>query len=300
MAALLQTPLPALNDSEADRLPEFLPPVVDAHVHLFPDHLFKSIWQWFDQYGWPIRYRLKSTEIVEFLLAHGISRIVGLHYAHRAGVARELNGYMSALCRRYPQLTGMATVFPGEKNTDQILAEAFDAGLAGVKLHCHVQCFDMLGDAMHEIYRICQAADKPITMHVGREPKSPAYPCDPYELCSAERLEQVLAEYPDLRICVPHLGADEFDAYQRMIAQYENLWLDTTMALADYLSFGNIPDLATMRANRLMYGSDFPNLPYAWDREIQRVLRLNLNPDRQLKLFGQNAIDFYAINMEAI
>jgi predicted TIM-barrel fold metal-dependent hydrolase len=193
MAALLQTPLPALNDSEAERLPESLPAVVDAHVHLFPDHLFKSIWQWFDQYGWPIRYRLKSTEIVEFLLAHGISRIVGLHYAHRAGVARERNGYMSALCRRYPQLTGMATVFPGEKNTGQILAEAFDAGLAGVKLHCHVQCFDMLGEAMHEIYRICQAYDKPIIMHVGREPKSPAYPCDPYELCSAERLERVLS-----------------------------------------------------------------------------------------------------------
>ncbi|MGD9056919.1 MAG: amidohydrolase family protein [Desulfobacterales bacterium] len=300
MAALLQTPLPALNDSEAERLPESLPAVVDAHVHLFPDHLFKSIWQWFDQYGWPIRYRLKSTEIVEFLLAHGISRIVGLHYAHRAGVARELNGYMSALCRRYPQLTGMATVFPGEKNTGQILAEAFDAGLAGVKLHCHVQCFDMLGEAMHEIYRICQASDKPIIMHVGREPKSPAYPCDPYELCSAERLERVLSEYSDLRICVPHLGADEFDAYQRLITHYDNLWLDTTMTLADYLPFCNVPDLATMRADRLMYGSDFPNLPYAWDREIQRILRRKLNPDRLLKLFGQNAVDFYAIDMEAI
>ncbi len=300
MAALLQTPLPALNDSEAERLPESLPAVVDAHVHLFPDHLFESIWQWFDQYGWPIRYRLKSTEIVEFLSAHGISRIVGLHYAHRSGVARELNGYMSALCRRYPQLTGMATVFPGEKNTGQILAEAFDAGLAGVKLHCHVQCFDMLGKAMHEIYRICQASDKPIIMHVGREPKSPAYPCDPYELCSAERLEQVLFEYPDLRICVPHLGADEFDAYQRLLTHYDNLWLDTTMTLADYLPFCNVPDLATMRADRLMYGSDFPNLPYAWDREIQRILRRKLNPDRLLKLFGQNAVDFYAIDMEAI
>ncbi|MBW2515752.1 MAG: amidohydrolase [Deltaproteobacteria bacterium] len=299
MRALLQTPLPALNDREADRLPQSLPAVVDAHVHLFPDHLFQSIWQWFDQYGWPVRYRLKSAEIVEFLLSRGISRIVGLHYAHRPGVARELNIYMSELCRLYPQLTGMATVYPGEKDTDQILTQAFDAGLAGVKLHCHVQCFDMRGDGMHEIYRICQAADKPIIMHVGREPKSPAYPCDPYELCSAERLERVLAEYPDLRICVPHLGADEFDAYQRLIAQYENLWLDTTMTLADYLPFGKIPDLAAMRADRLMYGSDFPNLPYAWDREIQRILRLNLNPDRLLKLCGQNAMDFYRISMKA-
>jgi hypothetical protein len=72
------------------------------------------------------------------------------------------------------------------------------------------------------------------------------------------------------------------------------------MTLADYLPFRHVPDLKTMRADRLMYGSDFPNLPYAWDREIQRILRLNLNSDQQLKLFGQNAIDFYRINMKAI
>lgn len=297
MTALLQTPLPALNDRAADNLPEHLPAVVDAHVHLFPDHLFASIWQWFDKYGWPIRYRLKSTEIVEFLLSRGISRIVGLHYAHRPGVAGELNRFMSDLCRRYPQLTGLATVFPGESDSDQILAEAFDSGLAGVKLHCHVQCFDMLGEAMHAIYRTCQSYDKPLIMHVGREPKSPAYPCDPYELCSAERLERVLSEYPELGICVPHLGADEFDSYQRLQAQFDNLWLDTTMMLADYLPFDHIPDLTNMRADRLMYGSDFPNLPYAWDREIQRLLRLNLNHDFLLKLLGRNAAQFYGIRM---
>jgi predicted TIM-barrel fold metal-dependent hydrolase len=121
----------------------------------------------------------------------------------------------------------------------------------------------MPAEGMHEIYRFCQTCHKSLIMHVGREPKSPAYPCDPYELCSAERLEQVPSEYPDLRICVPHLGADEFDAYQRLIAQYENLSLDTPMALANYLPFGNIPDLTTMRSDRLMYGSDFPNLLYA-------------------------------------
>ena len=297
MTAFLQTPLPALNDRAANHIPKNLPTVVDAHVHLFPDPLFKSIWQWFEKYGWPIRYRLKSAEIVEFLLSRGIRRIVGLHYAHRPGVARELNVYMSALCCRYPQLTGMATVFPGEKNTDQILTEAFEAGLAGVKLHCHVQCFDMLGEDMRAIYRICQAFDKPLIMHVGREPKSPAYSCDPYELCSAKRLERVLSEYSDLRICVPHLGADEFDAYARLLISYDNLWLDTTMALAGYLPLNNIPDLKTMRADRLMYGSDFPNLPYAWDREIHRILRLNLKHGFLSKLLGRNAAQFYGIRM---
>jgi uncharacterized protein len=44
----------------------------------------------------------------------------------------------------------------------------------------------------------------------------------------------VLRDHPRLRLCVPHLGADEFGAYERLVTRYDNLWLDTTMAVADY------------------------------------------------------------------
>jgi predicted TIM-barrel fold metal-dependent hydrolase len=298
MSALLQTPLPALDDHEDEHVPAALPAVIDAHVHLFPDHMFASIWKWFEKFGWPIRYRLGSPEVIEFLLSRGVSRIVGLQYAHRPGIARELNAYMAKLCNRYQQLTGMATVFPGENNARQILAEAFDMGLSGVKLHCHVQCFEMLSPAMHEIYRFCRESDKPLIMHVGREPKSPAYPCDPYALCSADKLERVIEAYPGLRVCVPHLGADEFDAYLGLLESHDNLWLDTTMTLADYLHFENVPDLANIRADRLIFGSDFPNLPYAWDRELKRITNLNLTTEQLEKLLSQNAVQFYVINLD--
>jgi hypothetical protein len=112
MSALLQTPLPALDDREDEHVPPALPAVIDAHVHLFPDHMFASIWKWFEKFGWPIRYRLGSPEVIEFLLSRSVSRIVGLQYAHKPGVARELNVYMAKLCSRYQQLIGMATVFP--------------------------------------------------------------------------------------------------------------------------------------------------------------------------------------------
>jgi hypothetical protein len=45
MSGALQTPLPALDDREYDHIPTALPAVIDAHVHLFPDHMFASIWQ---------------------------------------------------------------------------------------------------------------------------------------------------------------------------------------------------------------------------------------------------------------
>ncbi len=53
-------PLPALEDAEGTHLPTQLPPVVDAHVHLFPPRVFAAIWRWFENHAWPIRYKLQS------------------------------------------------------------------------------------------------------------------------------------------------------------------------------------------------------------------------------------------------
>jgi hypothetical protein len=294
-SGLLKAPLPLLNDPEGDYLPACLPFTVDAHVHLFPDHLFSAVWLWFEQFGWPVRYRLTSPEIINFLLARGVNHIVALHYAHKPGLARDLNTYMAKLCQSQLGVTAMATVFPGEEHAADILEDAFQSGLKGVKLHSHVQCFEMNSRQMNEIYEVCTSHQKPIIMHVGREPKSPAYPCDPYDLCSSDELERVLRNYPDLKVCVPHLGADEFDAYRRMLVKYDNLWLDTTMTLARYLPMDFFPDLTELRADRIIFGTDFPNLPYAWDREIRALIALNLPNAVLEKILGKNAMEFYSI-----
>ena len=213
---MLNPDLPALNDGEDSRTPSGLPAVVDAHVHVFPSKIFSSIWRWFDEHAWRIRYRLDTSRIFDFLLSRGVTHVVALQYAHRPGIARQLNRYMARKCREYPgHVTGLATVLPGEDNAPAILQEAFDQGLGGMKLHAHVQCFDMNADCMNPLYECCLANLKPVVMHVGREPKSEAYRCDPYRICSAEKLERVLRDFPGLKICVPHLGFDEISAYRK-------------------------------------------------------------------------------------
>ena len=298
---MLKTPLPALNDIEGPKIPSSLPFVVDSHVHIFPEGIFKAIWDWFDKYGWPIRYRLTSTDVLNYLLFRGVGHIVALQYAHKSGTARELNSYMAKICQKFPnKVTGMATVFPGEKESESILLEAFEMGLKGVKLHAHVQCFNMNSEDMDTIYDLCLSEEKPIVMHVGREPKSPAYKCDPYLLCNAKKLEKVIRNYPKLKICVPHLGVDEFLRYKQLIEKYDNLWLDTSMALADYLPIRNPIKLDDMRLDRIMYGSDFPNIPYAWDREIKWFKERNFPHESIELILGKNAFDFFNIKTNRI
>ncbi len=291
---MLTPELPFLNDPEGDGLPPGLPRVIDAHVHIFPDKIFSAVRDWFDAHAWKIRYRANSLDLISFLLDRGVTRIVALQYAHKPGIARSLNRYMSEICQKFDgRVLGMATVFPGEKEGGGILEQAFSAGLLGVKLHAHVQCFDMNQPDMIPLYEVCARENKPMIMHVGQEPKSEHYLCDPYEICRADKLEAVLKAFPTLKICVPHLGFDEVIPYRRLIEKYDNLWLDTAMVLTDYFPKGNRVGLETYRMDRIMYGSDFPNIPYAWDRELLWLKNSSLSQsDLELVLHG-NAETFF-------
>ena len=290
--------MPSINDQEDCTIPLGLTRIIDAHVHIFPQNIFAAVWKWFDQNGWAIRYQMTTSQVLAFLISHGIEHIIALQYAHKPGIAGELNQYMVEQCRQYDgTVTGLATVYPGEKGAEKVLCEAFDLGLGGLKLHAHVQCFDMNSADMTCLYECCRTYKKPIVMHVGREPRSAAYRCDPYDICSAEKLERILKDFPDLKICVPHLGLDEISAYQKLLEKYDKLWLDTTMAVANYFPIKEKIDLGRYRSDRIMYGSDFPNIPYAWDRELKILKMSDISYDTLEKILYKNAANFFGLNL---
>jgi predicted TIM-barrel fold metal-dependent hydrolase len=289
-------PLPALKDQADPRLPAALPDVIDMHVHVFPERIFEAIWRWFDTHGWPIRYKLHSDEVIRFLLDRGVSHLVLLHYAHKPGLARMMNDYVREVCGRFPgQVTGLATVMPGEPDAARILSDAFAAGLRGVKIHCHVQRIAPDASAMSEIYDACVAHDMPLLMHAGREPKSPGYKDDTHDLCGVARVEAVLRAYPKLRLCVPHIGADECVEYCALLERHENLWLDTTMMLGGYFPMAVPLDAVRARPDRFMFGTDFPNLPYAWDREIKALAQKAWPADVLQKVLAGTARTFFRL-----
>jgi predicted TIM-barrel fold metal-dependent hydrolase len=295
---MLKPHLPSLDDIEGHTIPAGFPRVIDAHVHVFPDGIFKAVRRWFDQNAWHIRYQLSTSGVFDFLLSHGVGHIVALQYAHAPGIAGDLNGYLAEKCRQYPdRVTGLATVFPGEENAGTILQAAFDAGLGGLKLHAHVQCFDINAADTEHLFDVCQSNNKPVVVHFGKEPKSPVYRCDPYTICSADKLARVLVNFPKLALCVPHLGFSETREYKALIEKYDNLWLDTTMVLTDYFHIHDRIDLKEYRLDRIMYGSDFPNIPYAWDRELKWLWDSRLNDDQLDRILNKNAAEFFHLDV---
>jgi uncharacterized protein len=292
-AEMTLPPMPALDDAEGARVPDGLPPVVDAHVHAFPERLAAAVRRWFDEHAWPIRYRLEAAATLRYLLDRGVSRVVVLHYAHKPGLARAMNRFVAELCAAEPRAIGLATVLPGEPGAADVLEEAFALGLSGVKLHAHVQCIAADDARLGEVYELCAARGRPVLFHAGRAPHLGGYHCDIAAICGAERIARVLADHPRLRLCVPHLGADELDAFAELMQRHEGLWLDTTMVLADYLP-GPAPWWLVERfPERIMYGTDFPNIPFAWDRELRAIAAHGFKDAALERILGKNALELY-------
>ena len=278
-----------MEGPEGSRVPSQAPEVIDSHVHFFPARVFEALWRWFDANAWPVRYRLHAEQVAEFLLSRGVERLVALHYAHKPGMARGLNHFIAELCQKNPKIIGLATVYPGEPGAEDILRSAFAQGLRGLKLHCHVQSFSVDDAQLHSIYATCVEFDLPLVMHAGREPRLQGYPRDPYELCDAAKVESVLKSFPKLKLCVPHLGMDELERYEHLLERYDNLWLDTTMAVAGYFNAPDPERILRLRPERILYGTDFPNLPYSWDRELRRLLAMGFREQHLAEILAGNA-----------
>jgi|LNFM01.1.fsa_nt_gb predicted TIM-barrel fold metal-dependent hydrolase len=266
---------------EADRRRRrLLDGVTDAHVHLWPDAIYRALWRWFDEHAWKIRFRANAEETVSALSASGVTRAVSLVYAHKPGIARSLNAFARQLGDAHAGLVPMATVSPEDSDALDIVREALGPmGLRGIKLHCHVQKTPIDDPRVIAILRECAAAGCPAVVHCGRAPASDAYGVDTHLICEHTRCERVLQEIPTLKLVVPHLGLDEFEPYLALVDRYEGLYLDTSMACAEYFEQRIDWRAIEQRSERVLYGTDFPIVPYEYDREL-RVLARRIEDDR--------------------
>jgi len=214
---------------------------------------------------------------------------------------------MQVRCVKYGKgrVTGLAMVYPGEPNATKILEAAFAQNLKGIKLHQHVQTFVADSPQAFELYDVCQRHSKPILIHAGRAPHSPGYKVDTRTFCSADQIARALEAFPKLRIWVPHMGADEFEQYEQLLKRFPNLYLDTTMCFVGYVVKSDLghdrrkklEQMLIDYAGRIMYGSDFPAIPYAFDREIKQLLSIRMPTDMQEQVLWRTATKFWDIDL---
>lgn len=69
------------------------------------------------------------------------------------------------------------------------------------------------------------------------------------------------------------------------------------MVITDYFPIEERIDLARYRSDRVMYGSDFPNIPFAWDRELKTLKAADISRDTLERILHKKAVDFFGLNL---
>jgi predicted TIM-barrel fold metal-dependent hydrolase len=128
-----------------------------------------------------------------------------------------------------------------------------------------------------------------LLIHAGRRP-------EPTEHVGARAFARLMRRFPTLRVIVAHSGADEFEAFFDLCGLYEGVYLDTAMVFNNFL--GGPPPIQRVLEfqDRVLYGSDFPNIPYRIESAIQSILDLRLGRALEEKLLCTNAARLLGID----
>ncbi|MGW7286810.1 amidohydrolase family protein [Streptomyces sp. NPDC054847] len=259
-----------------------LPGLVDVHTHFMPESVLRKVWAYFDAVGpmtgmeWPITYRHEEEERVALLREFGVRAFTSMLYPHKPGMAAWLNGWAADFAARTPDCVHTATFFP-EEGVDRYVREAVDGGARIFKSHLQVGAYDPGDPLLDPVWGLLAEARVPVVMHCGSGPA-------PGKHTGPEPVGRMLARHPRLRLVVAHMGMPEYGDFLDLAERYAEVRLDTTMAFTDFSeAFAPFPEGERARladlGDRIVLGTDFPNIPYPYAHQLRALERLGLGDD---------------------
>ena len=259
-----------------------IPGLYDVHVHFLPPPVMAKVRSHFDEAGpligrpWPLAYRGSDHELVEQLRVLGVRRFSALPYAHRPGIAEYLNDWAAQFAAAVPECLSSATLFP-EEGVEKYVEQRIAAGTEVFKVHVQVGDFDLVDPLLEEAWGLLADAGTPVVIHVNSGPVANGH-------TGPEPMRALMERHPRLTAVLAHMGAPDYAAFVAIAEDFDRVHLDTTMAFTDFFEemapFPRplLPRLADLR-DKVLLGSDFPNIPYAYAHQLEALAGLGLGED---------------------
>lgn len=272
--------------------------LIDIHTHFMPERVLDKVWGYFDSAGplvgrqWPITYRTDEQERLRTLRAFGVRAFTSLVYPHKPDMAAWLNAWAADFAARTPDCLHTATFYP-EPGAPAYVAEALAAGARIFKVHIQVGSFHPGDPLLTEVWGLIQDAGVPVLIHCGSGPAAGRF-------TGPEPIAELLRRFPRLRLIIAHMGAPEYTEFLDIAKAHDGVLLDTTMNFTDFFESQD-PFPAAERGrlrffgDRILFGSDFPNIPYAYGHALYALERLDLGDDWLRQVCHDNAARIFGI-----
>jgi len=260
--------------------------IIDFHVHLFPRKGFDAIWKYFASAGADVVYKYYSRECIAYLRKQGVDTIVFSNYAHKKGIAEPMNDWNLSMLEEFSNLFCFAAYHPDDDNALRYAEQMINhPRVAGIKLHLQVQKFYPSDKRLFPLYEMLIDRNKRVLLHVGNGPTG-------NEFVGFDQFKKILDRFPDLPVNIPHMGGLEFRKFIELLDRHPNIYLDTSYSFWPNLSFTfNLgTEFLEKYKDKILYGSDFPNVILPREGEINYLLSLDLSEDFYEKVFKTNGM----------
>lgn len=260
-----------------------LPGLVDIHTHFLPERVLRKVWAFFDEAGanygveWPVRYRYDEQTRIDLLRGLGVRAFAPLVYPHKPGMAEWLNSWVLDFAENTPDAVPTGTMFP-EPGAQETVETALRGGARCFKVHVQVGAFDPRDPLLDGAWAALSEAGVPVVVHCGSSPRSGEY-------TGLDIFTEVLDRHPYLVAVLAHAAMPEYDTALDLVRRYPRVHLDTTMVGVGFTeNFAPLPTdwpakIADV-ADRIVLGTDFPNIPYPYSEQLAAIAGWVLTEDR--------------------
>jgi predicted TIM-barrel fold metal-dependent hydrolase len=276
-----------------------LPGIIDVHTHFMPDQVMAKVWAYFDSAGplvgksWPIAYRDDEQVRLKTLRGFGVRAFTSLVYPHKPDMAAWLNEWTAEFAERTPDCLHTATFYP-EHHAASYVEAAIERGVRVFKVHIQVGGFHPRNPLLDPVWGMIEDARIPVLIHCGSGPA-------PGEYTGPEPMAALLQRFPRLQLIIAHMGTPEYSEFLDLAEDYDGIRLDTTMVWTDF-SEADAPFPAAERGrlrdfgDRILFGSDFPNIPYSYAHSIRALEQLDLGDAWLQQVCYRNAARLFEID----
>lgn len=233
---------------------------IDAHAHIYPDEIAgKASQATADFYDMD----MSCDGRLETLLERGRLAGIGKHVVHGVAVTPErvegINNYLMRAVALHPdRLVGFGAMHPDFREIRGELRRIRAGGLKGIKIHADMQKVPVDGAGIIRLFGVLAEENMPAMMHMGDPRFAFSHPL---------QLAKAIRAVPEVKVIAAHIGGwMTWDDAWKHLADLENVWVDTSSSLYRFTPEAGAAALRRYRADRVLFGTDYP----MWDPVAER------------------------------